>query len=117
MSDHSVDNSGATLIFVGGADNGGELLHEVVDGLGVEQLLLALHDPGLALLAGHRVVLRGLADSSAHPVGLQKSRDIHAFIEKISQYIIYSFSNIFLCEMFLSAKKYIDQVNICTSGE
>ena len=90
MSDHRVHNSGATLIFVGGTDNGGELLHKVVDGLGVEQLLLALHDPGLALLAGHRVVLGGLADSSTHPVGLQKSRKIHS-LEKV--------------------------VNLCTSGE
>ena len=59
---------------IGGANHWSELLDQVVDGLGVKQLLLGLHDPGQALVTGHGMVLGCFADPCTHPVCLKNPK-------------------------------------------
>ena len=70
--DDSVNDGGAPLVIDGGAEVAvGQLVDQVVDGLGVEKLLLGLHDALEALVAGHGMFLWSLANPSTHPVCLK----------------------------------------------
>ena len=74
--DDSVNDIRAPVVINGGAEVAiGQLVDQVVDGLGVEQLLLALHHPSDALVTGHGMLLWSLANPSTHPVGLKITKD------------------------------------------